>query len=339
MVVDRGMITSARVAAPGSLGAMSWITCLRAPAIRVPTEKGALQLSLLDETTLAEICLRDHPKERLVAGRNPALAQERSRKRSEQLDATEAKLAKIAESVRSGRLKGADKIGVRVGRVANRYKMDKRFEIMTAENNFGFSRCHGEIAAETFLDDICIFATNEEASRLDALGAATAYTGRPVVERTFRSIKAIDLDLGPIYQISEDRARAHVFICKLGAYVVSHLRRAWAPLCFTDEKPLSREDPVAPVPLSCSAKGADARKLTATDDTVHNLSSLFDHLATLTRDSIVFTGGVRIEKLMLATPPECRAFELIGAPIPTKPGPMQTERSSRPHENLLDVRS
>ena len=140
MVGDRGMITSARIEALRSLGGISWITCHRAPAIRVLAEQGALQLSLFDETNLAEITHPDYPGERLVACRNPALAKERARKRTEMLDATEAELARIVASVHSGRLKGADKIGLRVGRHLNHYKMAKHFEIMIGDDSLSFSR-------------------------------------------------------------------------------------------------------------------------------------------------------------------------------------------------------
>jgi len=322
MVGDRGMITSARIEALRSLGGISWITCLRAPAIRALAEQGALQLTLFDETNLAEITHPDYPGERLVACRNPALAKERARKRTELLDATEAELATIALSVQSGRLKGADKIGMRVGRQINRYKMAKHFEIVIGDDSLNFSRRQGDIGAEASLDGVYVIRTSVHAERLDAPGTVVAYKGLSVVERDFRSLKAIDLDLRPIFHFTEDRVRAHVFICMLAAYVDWHLRKAWAPLCFTDEEPPGRDDPVAPAVRSPGARKKDARKLTATGDTVHDLSSLLDHLATLTRNTVVFTGGVRIEKLTLATPLQRRAFELIGVPIPTKLGPM-----------------
>ena len=321
MVGDRGMITSARIEALRSLGGISWITCLRAPAIRVLAEQGALQLTLFDETNLAEITHPDYPGERLVACRNPALAKERARKRTEMLDATEAELAKIALSVQSGRLKGADKIGIRVGRHLNDYKMAKHFEIMIGDDSLSFSRRQAEIDAEALLDGIYVIRTSVSDGRLDAPGAVRAYKGLSVVERDFRSLKAIDLDLRPIYHFTEDRVRAHVFICMLASYLIWHLRKAWAPLCFTDEEPPGRDDPVAPAVRSRGARNKDARKLTAAGDTVHDLSSLLNHLATLTRNTVVFTGGVRIEQLTLPTPLQRRAFELIGAPIPTKLGP------------------
>ena len=320
MVGDRGMITSARIEALAGLGGMSWVTCLRAPAIRVLAEQGAIQLSLFDETNLAEITHPDYPGERLVACRNPALAVERARKRSELLDATEAVLEKIVAAVLRPRrpLRGRDEIALRVGKVVNRYKMAKHFEIVIADDNLTYSRRREEIDAEARLDGIYVIRTNVLAERLDPGSVVSTYKGLSVVERDFRSMKAIDLDLRPIYHWTEDRVRAHVFLCMLAAYLVWHLRKAMSPLCFTDEEPPGREDPVASAERSAGAKRKDASKVTSHGDEVHNLSSLLDHLATLTRNTVVFAGGVRIEKLALATPLQRRAFEIIGAPIPTK---------------------
>jgi hypothetical protein len=324
MVGDRGMITSARIEALRALGGFSWITCLRAPAIRTLAEQGALQLSLFDETNLAEIAHPDYPGERLVACRNPALAAERTRKRQELLAATEGELEKITAAVSRDKrpLKGKDKIALRVGKVVNHYKMAKHFEIVIGENSLTFSRRGAEIDAEASLDGIYVIRTSVRTERLDAPGVVTAYKGLSVLERDFRSMKAIDLDLRPIYHFTEDRVRSHVFVCMLAAYLVWHLRKAWAPLCFTDEEPPRREDPVAPARRSASAKSKAAAKVTADGETVHDLSSLLNHLATLTRNTVVFPGGVRVDKLALPTPLQRRAFELIGAPIPNKLGPL-----------------
>ena len=321
MVGDRGMITSARIEALRELGGISWVTCLRAPAIKALAEGGALQLSLFDETNLAEITHPDYPGERLVACRNPALAAERARKRSELLDATEALLVPIATAVAAGRLAGADKIGLRVGRHVNRYKMAKHFDPVIKDDSFSFSRRQAEIDAEACLDGIYVIRTNVAKEQLDAGAAVTAYKGLSVVERDFRSLKAIDLDLRPIYHHTEDRVRAHVFICMLASYVVWHLRQAWAPMCFTDEEIPERDDPVAPAERSKAASVKDAGKKTPAGEMVHTLSTLLNHLATLTRNTVVFTGGVRVDKLALPTPTQRRAFELIGATIPTKIGP------------------
>jgi hypothetical protein len=285
LVGDRSMITSARIEALRGLGGISWITCLRAPQIRVLAEQGAIQLSLFDEANLAEITHPDYQGERLVACRGPALAAERARKRSKLLQATEAALAKIAAAATRERrpLRGKDAIALRVGKVINRYKMAKHFDITIGEDRLSFCRREEAIAAEAALDGIYVIRTNVAQERLDAPGAVSAYKGLAVVERDFRNMKAIDLDLRPIYHYTEDRARAHVFICMLAAYLLWHVRKALAPACFADEEIPQRSDPVAPATRSKQAKNKDATKVDAAGETLHDLSSLLNHLATLTR--------------------------------------------------------
>lgn len=316
MVGDRGMITSARIAALRELGGLEWVTSLRAPAVKALAEEGALQLSLFDESNLAEITHPDYPGERLVACRNPALATERARKRTELLAATEALLAPIAAAVEAGRLAGADKIGVRVGRSINRYKMAKHFDLVIGDTSFAYSRKDDQIAAEAALDGIYVIRTIVGPDRLDTPGVVEAYKSLTAVEREFLSLKAIDLDLRPIRHRLEDRVRAHVFICMLAAYLVWHLRRAWAPLCFTDETPPTRTDPVAAAQRSTAATTKASRQHTSTGEPVHDFATLLDHLATLTRNTIAFTGGIRINQLTTPTPTQRQAFELINAAVP-----------------------
>ncbi|MGH9002243.1 MAG: IS1634 family transposase [Acidimicrobiia bacterium] len=316
LVGDRGMITSARIDALKDIGGLGWVTSLRAPAIRALAEGGVLQLTLFDETNLAEITHPDYPGERLVACRNPALAAERARKRTELLAATEALLEPITAAVAAGRLTGADKIGVRVGKVVNRHKMAKHFELAITDTSFGYTRRSHAIAAEAALDGIYVVRTSVGAHHLDGPGVVEAYKGLSVVEADFRSLKAIDLDLRPIHHWTESRVRAHVFICMLAAYLVWHLRRAWAPLCFTDEDPPNRTDPVAPAQRSPGAKTKASTRRTTHGEAAHSLATLLDELATLTRNTIAFPSGARLDKLATPTPLQRRAFELIGAPIP-----------------------
>jgi transposase len=318
MVGDRGMITSARIEALKDLGGLSWITSLRAPAIKALVEGGMLQLSLFDEANLAEITHPDYPGERLIACRNPALAAERSRKRDELLAATEKLLTPIKDAVDAARLVGADKIGVRAGRAVNRYKMAKHFALDISHDAFEFSPKTDQITAEAALDGIYVIRTNVAAERLDAAATIEAYKELANVERDFRSLKAIDLDLRPIYHHLEDRVRAHVLICMLAGYLVWHLRRAWAPLCFTDEQPPPRPDPVGPATVSPAAKTKASTHQTVDGDAAHHFASLLHHLATMTRNTIVFAGGHHIDKLATPTPTQRRAFELLGATIPIR---------------------
>jgi hypothetical protein len=324
MVGDRGMITTARIEALKELGGLGWITSLRAPAIQALADSGALQLSLFDETNLAEISHPDYPAERLVACRNPALADQRSRKRDELLAATEADLAPIAAAVERDRrpLRGADKIGLRVGKVVNRHKMAKHFELTITDDQFSYTRKTDAISGEAALDGIYVIrASTPHTASLDAGRIVEAYKDLKFNEAGFRSLKAIDLDLRPIHHFTEARVRAHVFICMLALYLVWHLRRTWAPLCFTDEATPERADPVARATRSAAARAKAARKRDLDDQPLHSFATLLDELATLTRNTIVFTGGARITKLATPTPLQRRAFELIGAPIPIELNP------------------
>ena len=320
MVGDRGMITSARIEALRDVGGLDWVTCLRAPAVKALAESGALQLSLFDQANLAEITHPDYPGERLIACRNPALATERARKRTELLAATETVLGPIVVAVNEGRLKGADKIGIRIGRHINRYKMAKHFTLEITDTTFTWTRKTDAINAEAALDGIYVIRTSVSPVTLDTPAAVAAYKNLAVVERDFRNLKTMDLDLRPIYHRTEDRVRAHVFICMLAAYVTWHLRQVWTPLCFTDEQRPERDDPVAPAQRSAAAQQKASQQKTMDNTTVHNFSTLLNHLATLTRNTIIFTGGGRIDKLSLPTPLQRRAFDLIGTSIPTKIG-------------------
>ena len=319
MVGDRGMITSARIEALKELGGLGWITSLRAPAVAALAESGALQLSLFDEQNLAEISHPDYPGERLVACRNPALAAERARKREELLQATEADLAPIAGAVARDRrpLRGRDKIALRVGKIVNRHKVAKHFELSFSDDQFSFARKADQISAEAALDGIYVIrASAAHTSAYEAPQVVEAYKDLKFNEQGFRSLKTVDLDLRPIHHWTEGRVRAHVFICMLALYLVWHLRRAWAPICFTDEQPPRRTDPVAPARRSPEALSKVARQQHPNGQPVQSFATLLDELATLTRNTVVFTGGAHITKLATPTALQRRAFELIGAPIP-----------------------
>ena len=319
LVGDRGMITSARVAALRELGGMGWITCLRAAAIKALAEDGPLQLGLFDQISLAEISHPDFPGERLVCCRNPALAAERARKRTELLAATEVELDKVARLVEGGKLAGTAMIGVRVGKVLGRYKVAKHFDLQLTDTSFGYARRRAQIDAEAALDGIYVIPTSVTADRLDAAGVVEAYKRLANVERDFRSLKTIDLELRPIHHWRDGRVRAHVLVCMLAAYLVWHLRRALAPLCFTDEAPPTRNDPVAVAQRSAAATAKASHRQLADGTPTHSFRTLLEHLATLTRNQVRFAQQPRpitAELLATPTPLQRRAFDLVDAPIP-----------------------
>jgi hypothetical protein len=317
LVGDRGMITTARIRDLRTTDGMAWITALRAPAIKkLAQDGGPLQLSLFDQTDLVEITSPDYPGERLVACRNPVLAQERARKRHDLLAATEALLAKVKHQVDAGRLRDPDKIGVKADRALRNHKVGKHLVVQISQGSISWHRDQANINAEAALDGIYIIRTSVPAETLDAPGAVTAYKNLAFLERDFRHIKTDDLDLRPIWHRLQDRVRSHVLVCMLACYLVWHLRNAWAPLTFTDQHPPARDNPVAPAQRSAAAQAKAARKTNgASGQPVRSFRDLLDHLATLTRDTITIAGQT-VDKITTPTPTQRRAFDLLQAPIP-----------------------
>jgi transposase len=316
MVGDRGMITNARIKELRTRGGMDWITALRAPAIAaLASDDGPLQMSLFDTQNFAELTHPDYPGERLICCRNPALADQRARKRQELLAATDIELAKIAARVKNGKLHGADDIGVAVGKTVNKYKMAKHFTLDITDNTFDYHRDQPQIDAEAGLDGIYVIRTSRDTKSLDTPGVITAYKNLAHVERDFRIIKVDDLDLRPISHYLSERVRSHVFLCMPAAYLTWHLRKALAPLTYTDEHIPDHTDPVSPAQRSPSAKTKDKNKKTPDGLPLRSFRDLLEHLGKLDRETINFTGQ-RIEKITNPTPTQRRVFELIGVPIP-----------------------
>ena len=320
MVGDRGMITSARIEALRELGGFGWVTALRAPAIAaLAADDGPLQMSLFDQANLAEITHPDYPAERLVACRNPALATERARKRLALLESTEVQLAKVTAAVAAGRLAGAAKIGIRVGRVIGRYKMAKHYTLDITGDAFTYTRNQASIHAEAALDGIYVIRTTVGFEQMNSATVVATYKSLANVERDFRSLKAIDLDLRPIHHLTETRVRAHVFICMLAAYLVWHLRAAWAPLTFTDENQPQPADSVAPAKRSTAADRKASRRTDEAGEPVRSFPALLEHLATLTRADIRYGTDPNLPTLAIlttATSTQRAAFELLNATIP-----------------------
>jgi len=322
LVGDRGMITKARIGMLGELNEsgtdFGGITALRAPAIaKLAADDGPLQMSLFDTQDLAEIAHPDYPDERLIACRNPALAHERARKRHDLLQATEKELARIKDRVDRGTLSGAAEIGKALGKVSGKYKVDKHFHTTITDTSFTFERSQASIDAQACLDGIYVLRTNVDAETLDSAGVVAGYKNLANVERDFRILKTDDLDLRPIYHRLEQRVRAHVLICLLACYLVWHLRKAWAPLTFTDEASPQRDNPVAPAQRSAAANAKASTKQDADGNPLRSFRGLLDHLATLTRDRIRYQGtDIEIDKLTDPTPDQRRAFDLIDTTIP-----------------------
>ena len=311
LVADRGMVTRANLDALRDTDGVDWITALKAPQVKKLATTGALQLSLFDQTNLAEITSDDFPGERLVVCRNPLVAAERSRKRAALLDATEAALAPIAARITNGTLVEAGQIGLAVGPALTRYRVRKHFTVTITDGRLQIARKTDQIAAEAALDGIYVLRTSVAPDRLDGPAVVRAYKQLKEVEKAFRALKGRDLEIRPIHHHLERRVRAHVLLCMLAYYLEWHLRQAWRELTFTDEQPPDRPDPVAKATRSPSAQTKAETKHTTAGHPAHSYHSLIAELATQTRNTIrIPDNNATFTKLANPTLLQARALQL-----------------------------
>ena len=321
VVADRGMVTKANLQLIADTEGIGWITALKAPQIKKLAAGGQLQLSLFDQTNLAEITAsEDYPGERLVVCRNPLVAAERARKREELLAATERGLAEITQRVERGTLTGADQIGLAVGPALKRYRVKKHFDVQITDNTLSYHRKTEQIAAEAALDGFYVLRTSVSPDTLPTREVVRAYKGLEQVERAFGTFKGPELEIRPIHHRLTDRVRAHVLLCMLAYYLTWHLKAAWAPLLFKDEQPPTTADPVAKADRSPAAQRKATSKRTATGETCHSYTTLLDELSTLTRNTIRLPGTeATFDKLAQPTQLQARALDLAEhAPVTDK---------------------
>ena len=318
---DRGMLTSARIEQVLRPQGMDWVSSLRAPQIaQLASEHGPFQPSLFDERNLLELTSQHFPGERLVVCRNPLLAQERARKRLELLAATEADLAKIAAATQRARkpLRGEQAIALRVGRIIERLHMAKHLALTITDSTLAWTRKDDAIAAEAALDGLYVIRTSLPKDQLDAPAAVAAYKSLANVERAFRSMKTVDLNVRPVFHYSEQRVRAHVFLCMLAYYVEWHMRRRLKPMLFDDEHldeaSASRASPVAKAVRSEQAKAKDASKRADDGLPLHSFRTLLKDLGTLTYNiaRTAANPSATISVTARPTPIQLKAFELLG---------------------------
>jgi Transposase DDE domain len=322
LVGDRGMITSARIEEELQPAGLDWITALRAPAIQaLAAEGGPLQLSLFDERDMAEISSPDFPGERLVVCRNPALAAERARKREDLLAASEKDLAKVQAATTRARnpLRGEAAIALKVGAVLGRRKVAKHFRLTITEETLSFVRDAAAIAREAALDGFYVLRTSVPAETLDAATTVLAYKSLAHVERAFRSLKSIDLDIRPVHHRLAGRVRAHVFLCMLAYYVAWHMRRKLTPVLFEDHDreaaAAASTSPVAAAEVSPAARAKARARKTEDGQPVHSFRTLLADLATLTRNTVRFGDALPMTVLSRPTPIQQRAFDLLGTAL------------------------
>jgi transposase len=308
IVGDRGMISKKAIEELRQSDAVGWITALKSGSIRALVEQGQLQLGLFDERNLVELTHPEYPGERLVACRNPELARLRAHKRQELLAATEKNLDKLKARVDAGKLAGAAKIGVRVGKIVNQYKVAKHFELTIGEASFTYSRKQEAIAAEAALDGIYVIRTSVSAAQMDSADCVRHYKALANVERAFRSLKTIDLKVRPIHHRTADRVRAHIFLCMLAYYVEWHMRQAWRELMFADcdQQAKATRDPVAPAQRSAAALTKASRHTLDDGTPAHSFATLLEELAGIVRNTC------RIPNARSDAP----TFEVVTSPNP-----------------------
>ena len=313
MVGDRGMLTSARIEALKEVGGVGWISALRSVQIEALVKSGDLQLGLFDQRNLAEISSDKFPGERLVVCKNPALAQDRARKREELLQATERELDKVVEAGKAGRLKSKDETGLRLGKLLGRFKMGKHFKLDITDTGFSYQRDEQGIRDEAALDGIYVTRTSVAKDKLGSDDVVRSYKLLAGVERAFKTMKSIDMQVRPVHHRLADRVRAHIFLCMLAYYVRWHMERAWAPLIFKDEDKPAAKDVVAPAKRSAGALAKASSQRLPDQTPVHSFRSLLNELATLTKNTVrVPSSSATFEKLANPTALQSRALQLIG---------------------------
>ncbi len=316
LVGDRGMIGQAAVNDLRNIAGLEWITALKSSQIRALVEGGALQLGLFDKRNLFELRHPDYPGERLMACRNVELGKLRAHKRQSLLEATTKELEKVRAMVGRGDLRGAGKIGVRAGRVVNKYKVAKHFELTIDDARFDFLLREENVVAEAALDGIYVIRTSLSKGQMSTAETVRSYKSLAEVERAFRTLKTVDLEIRPIHHRLANRVRAHIFLCMLAYYVEWHMREAWRPLLFADEDLAAKatRDPVAPAKRSAAAIEKVVTKTLPDGTPAHSFRSLVEDLSTIVRNTCRAPGSPSTPTFTVVTTPTAvqqRAMDLL----------------------------
>jgi transposase len=316
LVGDRGMLSEKTIETLRTTDGVAWITALKSVQIRTLLTQGALQLGLFDERNLFELRDPAYPGERLIACRNPELGKLRAHTRESLLAATEGELERVARGVARGRLRGRAEIGLRVGRVINKYKVAKHFRLTIEEAHFAYARRPDRMATEAALDGVYLIRTSLPKSRMSAAAVVRTYKSLSRVERAFRALKTMDLHVRPIHHWMPDRVRCHIFLCMLAYYVEWHMREAWRSLLFADDdqEAQAKRDPVAPARRSTGAAKKAATHRAADGTPIHSFRTLLDDLSSIVRNRCRTRGqddGPTFTLTTTPTPEQRRALDLL----------------------------
>ena len=302
LVGDRGMVSETTIREELEPLGLDWVTALKEASVRKLAEARVITPSLFDTDRMAEIQHPDFPGERLIACFNPYTKERSLRRREDLLQTTERHLQKVLDATqrKTKPLRGAGKIGMAAGKALAKTGMGKYFRILITEEGLTWHRRVGVIAQEASLDGIYVIRTKVPAERMNAEQTKAAYQALSTVERAFRSLKDVDLQIRPIHHRLENRVRAHVFLCMLAYHVEWHLRRAWEPLLWTEKEP----------------KAHGGKKATGVNEDgmkVMRYRDLMRELAAYTRNTLRFSQAEKATLTLYPTPSplQQKAFDLL----------------------------
>ncbi|WP_446425759.1 IS1634 family transposase [Microcystis aeruginosa] len=320
-VSDRGIFTNSKIKElVKPIEGLDYITGLTKPQIRKLAEVEVIQLGLFEQVNLVEFESEDYPDERLIACRNPFIAEKNKQQREALLEATEKELDLIVQATQREKraLKGQDKIALRVGKVLNQFKVNKYYNLEITEEGFSYQRKRELIAQETVLDGVYVLRTSLESTLMDAATTVKAYKSLSQVEEAFRCYKSIDLKVRPIYHYKGDRVKAHIFLCMLAYYVEWHLKQSLAPLLFEDEEIDDSSLNVIKASRSESVQSKERKKRNQENFPVHSFRTLLEDLGTICLNTVECTireGSYRFSKITRPTQLQQKALDLLGVSL------------------------
>ncbi len=321
LVGDRGMITTTQVTKLKEYSGMGWISAIKGQTIRKLIDKGHMDRSLFDDRNIAEIQSPEFPGERLIACYNPLLDDRRKRKREELLAATEGKLEHLkAQVARRKKPMPSKEIGLRTGKIVNRFLVAKHIILSIEDGQFDYARNEDSIRREEELDGIYIVRTSESSEDMATEDVVRNYKRLTDVERAFRCLKAVDLEIRPIRHRLDDRVRSHLFLCMLSYYVQWEMRERLSSLLLMDEtrrEDRLTRDAVLAAESSPGAKQKKSSRMSADGFPLHSFGTLLQELGTQCMNQCV-THSQRVphrfDMATSPTPHQQRAFALLDLP-------------------------
>ena len=237
-VGDRGMVTQTNVQALGTVEDLHLISALTHRQIVSLLEREVIKAELFDEQKVVEVIDPENPQRRYELCRNPESAQREGMTRRRLLDLTQEGLRKIAHSPRKSR---DEKIGARVGRVLQQYKMGKFVVWNVQQGKLQWRLDEAKITQEKLLDGCYIISSDVPAEQMDHRQVVASYQSLSLVEVAFRNLKTVSLEMRPVFHKRDDRIRSHVFVCLLAYYLQWHVQQRLKPLFAQDGKGKDRQ--------------------------------------------------------------------------------------------------